>query len=333
MIKADIAELEIPVKFPHLNPLRLRRRQRRHQHGRAFLVALVAAGLAAAMAAGPASAATVPTPPGHNYTPGSETEGGAAVIAYTASDGSVWVKDLVTRVYTPAGGHLVTGPALVTDSGSAGPVVVVFGEGTDHALWENVCTPGGSCGSWVSLGGTITSRPGAVFRGPGVGDYSVYARGADGAVWGRDHTPAGWSAWYTTGGSLLAGTGPSAAFLGGIYILAVGTNSGLYLQQLGVTGFVPVGGFTTATPALTAIATALVGFVRGADGVAYYHRFLNTSPGWHSMAGAFTSGLSAVAINGTTTLTFGLGTDSRVYGDGADWTSYPPNFLGWVLSS
>jgi hypothetical protein len=321
------------MKFPRLKTLRLGGRQRQRLNGRAFLVALAGAGLAAAMTAGSASAATAPTPPGPNYTPGSEVVGSAAVIAYTATDGSVWVKDLVTGVYTPAGGHLVTGPALVTDSGSTGPVVVVFGEGTDHALWETICSPGDSCGSWMSLGGNITSRPGAVFRGPGLGDYSVYARGANGAVWGRDHTSAGWSGWYTTGGHLLAGTGPSAAFLGGTYILAVGTNQELYLQRRGVTGFVPVGGATTATPALTAIAAALVGFVRGTDGAAYYHRFLNTSPGWHSMAGAFTSGLSAVALNGTTTLTFGLGTDSRVYGDGADWTSYPPTLLGWVLAS
>jgi hypothetical protein len=314
------------MKFPHLKTVWFR--GRRH-HLRAFLVTLAAAGLAATMTAGPASAAPVPVPPGHNLTPGSAVVGGTAVMAYTATNGSVWVRDLANGVYTAAGGNLVTGPALV----ASGPAVVVFGEGTNRALWQAICAPGGTCGPWVSLGGTITSQPGAVFRGPGVGNYSVYARGTNGAVWGRDHTSAGWSAWYTTGGKLLAGTGPSAAFMGGVYILVVGTNQVLYIQHLGVTGFTSVGGVTTATPGLTAISTALVGFARGPGNAGYYHRFLSTSPGWHSMAGAFTSGLTASAQSATITNTFGLGTDSRVYENIGHWTSYPPTFVGWRLAS
>lgn len=316
------------MKISHLRAPWLRRRPVRRLHVHAVLVTLAAA-LAAAMAAGPASAAPAPTPPGHGYTPGSAVVGGTSVMAYTATDGSVWIRDLATGAYTAAGGHLVTGPALV----ASGPAVVVFGEGTDHSLWENICSPGGSCGSWVSLGGTITSNPGAVFRGPGVGDYSVYARGTNGAVWGLDHTSVGWGAWYTTGGNLLAGTGPAAAFLGRVYILATGTNKVLYLQEVGVTGFVSVGGLTTETPALAATSTALVGFARGTDDVGYYHRFLSTSPGWHSMAGKFTSGLSASAASATTTNIFGLGTDSRVYTNTASWSTYPPSFTGWKLAS
>ncbi len=314
------------MEFPHLKTLWFR--GRRH-HLRAFLVALAAAGLAAAMTAGPASAAPVLVPPGPGLTPGSAVVGGTAVMAYTATNGSVWVRDLATGAYTAAGGHLVTGPALV----ASGPAVVVFGEGTNGALWQDICAPGGSCGPWVSLGGIITSQPGAVFRGPGVGNYSVYARGTNGAVWGRDHTSAGWGAWYTAGGKLLPGTGPSAAYLGGVYILVVGTNDALYIQHLRVTGFTSVGGVTTATPALTAISTALVGFARGPGNAGYYHKFLSTSPGWHSMAGALSSGLTASAAGATITDTFGLGTDSRVYENIGHWAAYPPTFVGWRLAS
>jgi hypothetical protein len=313
------------MKFPHLKTSWL---QGRRLHLRAFLVSLAAAGLAATMTAGPASAAT-PVPPGHGLTPASANVGGTAVMAYTATNGTVWVKDLATRAYSAAGGHLVTGPALV----ASGPAVVVFGEGTDHALWQAICSPGGSCGSWVSLGGIITSQPGAVFRGPGVGNYSVYARGNNGAVWGRDHTAAGWGAWYSAGGNLLVGTGPSAAYLSGLYILVVGINKVLYLQHLRVTGFASVGGVTTATPALTVISTALVGFARGPGNVAYFHRFLSTSPGWNPMAGTVTSGLAASAAGATITNTFALGTDSRVYENIGSWTKYPPTFVGWRLVS
>lgn len=316
------------MKISHLHTLWLRGRPGRCLHVRAGMVVLAAA-TAAAMAAGPASAASAAPPPAHAYTPGTAVVGGTTVMAYTATNGSVWIRDLATGAYTTAGGHLITGPTLV----ASGPAVVVFGEGTDHSLWQNICSPGGSCGSWVSLGGTITSHPSAVFRGPGVGDYSVYARGANGAVWGLDHTSVGWGAWYTTGGNLLSGTGPAAAFLGRVFILATGTNKVLYIQEVGVSGFTSAGGQTTATPALAAISTALVGFARGTDNVGYYHRFLNTSPGWHSMGGKFTSGLSASAASSTTTNIFGLGTDSLVYRNIASWATYPPTFTGWKLAS
>jgi hypothetical protein len=316
------------MKFPRLRTRWPEAGRLSRPRGRAVLVTLAVAGLAAAAAAGPASAAAAAVPPGQKYTPGSAAVGSTPVMAYTATDGSVWVRNLTSGAYFTAGGHLVAGPGLV----ASGSSVVIFGEGTDHALWQRTCTLAGSCGSWTSLHGNITSHPGAVFRGPGTADYSVYARGADGAVWGRDHTSSGWGGWYNAGGNLLSGTGPSAAFIGGIYILVVGTNKGLFLKHLGVTSFVAVGGLTTATPALTVIPNALVGFVRGTDNVGYYHRFINTSPGWHQMGGKFTSGLAASAMGSVTNI-FGLGTDSRVYENIGVWTTYPPTFTGWRLAS
>ena len=161
----------------------------------------------------------------------------------------------------------------------------------------------------------------------------MFARGANGAVWARDHSSAGWGAWHSEGGDLYGGTGPSAAYLGSItWVLVTGINKQLYIAEAGLTGFSPVGGLTTATPALTTAPGALVGFVRGTNGVAYFHRFLNTSPGWAPMGGLFTSGLGAanVAIGGTLTFTVGLGTDSHVYFDGGNWSfGFPPHFLGW----
>ena len=153
----------------------------------------------------------------------------------------------------------------------------------------------------------------------------MFARGGNGAVWARDHSSAGWGAWHSEGGNLLGGTGPSAAYFSGItYILAAGTNKQLYLAEAGLTGFKPVGGLTTATPALTTAPGALAGFVRGTNGVGYFPRFLSTSPGWSSIGGQFTSGLGAAnaAIGGTETFTVGLGTD--VSG------GYSASILAWV---
>jgi hypothetical protein len=306
-------------------------RRIRPLRARALLAALAAGVIASVLAAGSASAAPSAAPPAAGMSPGAAFVGVDVVMAYTATDGSVWVRDLDTGVYTQAGGRLLTGPALV----ASGSSVVVFGEGTDHELWTTTCTPGAaSCSGWVSLGGVVTGRAGAVFRGPGAADYSVFVRGAGGAVWGLDHTSVGWGAWYTIGGDLYGVTGPAAAYIGGsIYVLVTGINKELYVQRVGPGAvFSPVGGLTTASPGLAAIPGAIVGFARGTDSVAYYHRFLASSPGWHSFGGRFTSGLVAASA-ATETFTFGLGTDSRVYGNNGAWAVYPPTFTGWRPAS
>jgi hypothetical protein len=113
-------------------------------------------------------------------------------------------------------------------------------------------------------------------------------------------------------------------------VLVVGTNKQLYIAHAGVTGFTAAGGQTTVSPALTTIPGALVGFARGTDNVAYFHRFLSSSPGWHKAGGAFTSGLGAANVGGSSTVTVGLGTDSQVYLSTGNWSAYPPTFSGWV---
>jgi hypothetical protein len=63
-----------------------------------------------------------------------------------------------------------------------------------------------------------------------------------------------WDSWHSLGGQVLAGTGPTAAYLdGSTYVMVAGTDHQLYIEQVGVTGFVPAGGQTTASPALTGV--------------------------------------------------------------------------------
>jgi hypothetical protein len=291
-----------------------------------LVTALAAAGLAAASAT---AASAAPLPPAAGISPAVVSGPGISTTAffYTAANGTVWTKPEVGTATQVSNGRVV-GAVSGLQNGSS---IVLFGEGTDHALWFTTGV-GTSWSSWASLGGNITAQPGAVYRGA-TGVYAVFARGTNGAVWGRDHTSAGWGAWHSEGGSLLGGTGPSSAYFGGItYILATGTNKQLYLAEAGLTGFSPVGGLTTATPALTTAPGALVGFVRGTNNAAYFHRFLSSSPGWNPMGGTFSSGLGAAnpAIGGSFTYTAGLGTNSQVYYDGGNWSfGYPPHFLGW----
>jgi hypothetical protein len=253
---------------------------------------------------------------------------------YTAIDGVVWTLEgvgLPGGPPVPYGGRLVSGPVPIW----AGSTEIVFGEGTDHQLWYNQL--GTAFGQpWHPLGGKLTSKPGAVWLGGGA--YAVFVRGADGAVWERVHSGTAWHPWQRVGGQVLAGTGPTTAYLTGtghIYIGVVGTNRQMYLKVANrSTGFFSIGGQTTADPALTAISSSmLVAFSRGTNGAGYYNRYSEGKglTGWRSFGGRWTSGLAA--SSGTmagkpTTYTFGLGTDNQVYEKIGTWATYPPSFSG-----
>ena len=306
---------------------------------KALLAVATAAGLVPALltGAGPAQAATNPLPAAgitpavtHVVTSTASNE----IVSYVTGTGSVWVENLTTGTSFSAGGHLIAAPSVIP----SGSNLLIFGRGTDNGLWMTTVSLTGTSPGWTSLGGTITSKPGAVAQGTGAADYSVYARGTDGAVWYRTHTVSGWGAWHSLGGKLYSGTGPSAAYLDGTYVLVTGTNRELYIAEAGVTGFHPAGGLTTASPGLAAIPKTgsapamLVGVARGTNNAGYYHRFLASSPGWHSMGGKFSSGLAVTTVpTAAETESAGLGTNSRIYASAQSWAVYPPAVGPWAL--
>lgn len=313
----------------------------RRPHGRwrtrALAASAAGAGLAAALVTGAASAgAATAAAPAAGTAPGGVYVGNSLVTAWTGTDHSVQVKDLANGVTFNVGGDLSAAPSLAP----TGSDLLIFGPGTDHALYYKQCTLAGSCSAWISLGGSVTSKASAVFEGPNVADYAAFVRGGNGAVWYRTHTTAGWGAWRSLGGSLLAGTGPAAADLNGVYVMVAGTNQQLYVAGPGDGAFTYAGGQTTSSPGLAVTAApsggqaALIGVVRGTDNHGYYHRFLATSPGWHAMGGTFSSGLTVANLAGTTTTTtFGLGTDNAVYASSQSWATYPPSLFSWIRES
>ena len=296
--------------------------------GRRLAAVLASAGVVSLAAILPATAASAaPPPPAKGISPSVSAATSAVSLFYTAADGTVWTASAAGTPGTAtqvSNGKVAGAVSAIT----AGTSTIVFGTGSGGAVWMATRT-GGKWSSWASIGGNVTSAPGAVFQGPNSADYAVFARGPSGAVWGRDHTSAGWGPWHNDGGNLLAGPAPAAAAISGTYLLVVGTNKQLYISHAGVTGFSSVGGQTTVSPGLTSIPGALVGFVRGTDNVGYYHKFLNTTPGWHAMGGVFGSGLSTAAL-GTTTYTFGLSAGTSVYRSIGNWSTYPPKLGGWV---
>src|SRR5208283_5043180 len=147
-------------------------------------------------------------------------------------------------------GRLISAPAPIW----TGSTEIVFGQGTDNRLWYSQVS-NGIWTPWRTLGGELTSKPGAASLGGGA--YTVFVRGTDGAVWQRAYSGTVWNSWRRVGGHVLSGTGPTAAYLTGnshIYVGVVGTDGQMYLKVANLTaGFFSIGGRTTASPALTAI--------------------------------------------------------------------------------
>src|ERR1700753_98061 len=104
---------------------------------RALLAGVAGAGLATALVAGATSAgAAIAAAPAAGTAPGGVYVGNSLVMAYTGTDHTVVVKDLANGVAFNVGGNLTAAPALAP----TGSNVLVFGPGTNHALFYKSCS-------------------------------------------------------------------------------------------------------------------------------------------------------------------------------------------------
>src|SRR5271166_244841 len=243
------------------------------------LLAMVAGGsVLAALSTGPAAGAAVaaaaPPAPAVNLS-AAAASASAVYLAYTGTDRQVYVLNAAVPAGAPValGGQLISGPALaVVPSGvlATGPVLAVFGRGTDNALWWRHQTTAGSANwtSWRSLGGTISSKPAVVINGTlQFGALNVVAAGTTGRIWYRAYGSGGWHAWTALGGpQVRPGTGPGGGFA------ITGTNDHIYL--FGRTGtennFADFGGQSTDSPGTAPIPAGLVVFARGTDNALWF---------------------------------------------------------------
>jgi hypothetical protein len=323
-------------------PTRLSRHPFRRRLGTALAGAGLACGAAFGVqgaAAATAAAAPIQPLPRWGDTPGAAASVNAGEVLLFSTDGSgaVWADDVVSAEdVTRVGGNLLDGPAAIFAKND----VRVFGRGTDGKLWTANRTKqvGGApdvYSGWSLLGGILTAKPAAVFRGPDAADYSVFGRGADAALWQRDHDGNGWKPWRRVGGTLLPDTGPAVTHLlnGETWVLVVGSDYHLWALKLGGS-FHDVGGLTNRTPALTApFGTVPVAHVRGIlDDAAWSRELRDGTVGWHATGGRFTSGLASTSNQPPTVgavYTFGLGANGRLwwqhstYPNAAAWESVP----------
>lgn len=298
------------------------------------LLAISAGGsLLASLTAGPVAGAAVtaaaPPAPGVSLS-AAAVSASAVYLAYTGTNRQVYLLNAAVPGQAPIalGGQLIGGPALAeVPAGvlATGPVLAVFGRGTDNALWWRHQTAAGWT-TWQSLGGVIISKPAVVIGGTNqLGALNVVAAGTTDHIWYRVYGSGSWQAWAALGGpQLLAGTGPGGGFA------IAGTNEHVYLFGRTGTenGFADFGGLSTAGPGTAAIPAGVVVFARGTDRALWSRPSalpIGPSGPWQSLGGVLTTGVTATTVTGGKTYVFGLGTDNNIWMRAGVW----PSLAGW----
>jgi len=266
-----------------------------------------------------------------------------------------YVEHLKSRgdvLFTTLGGQqLLTPSSAPTVCSQDGNSLEIFAQGADRALWHKRWNSTIGWSAWESLGGVLTSSPGATSLGNGV--MHVFVRGTDGALWGRYTTNGGtsWSNWYKIGGQLLSGTGPTAYEFGGSRtgVFVTGTNNALYHTWTDSSGswssgswssWQNVGGYLTSSPAAASPSTGLINvFVRGTDG-ALWERSATYGgvswSAWSKIGGLLASGTGpTISADGNGLNVFVQGTNGALwwkhYTSGSGWGAWQS--LGGVLTS
>lgn len=208
------------------------------------------------------------------------------------------------------GGILTTEPRAVARPGGQ---VDVFVRGLDFGLWT-LDASSGAPGTWVPLGGVLTSTPVPVAVG---GDLVVFVRGLDRALWSRRLSGGTWSPWTSLGGVLA--TAPAAASrAGGIDVVTL-DDSGQLIHRRFVAGawsdWAPLGGALEGEPAaVTSVPDRLDVVAKGQDGGLWHIARIGDSwSGWAAVGGALGSapvatrdgvGLHVYARSGDGTLVY-----------------------------
>jgi hypothetical protein len=146
-----------------------------------------------------------------NPTAVKDTTGHIAVFAL-GTDRAVWTRSQVTAGidnysdWTRIGGYGTSDLAVVQSFPQQHfpfPMAYLFMRGGDNALWFNATSDASApWGQWTSLGGYLTSAPGAGLNPNN--QATVFVRGGDNALWYRQQSfpGAGFRDWATLGGAM-----------------------------------------------------------------------------------------------------------------------------------
>lgn len=168
------------------------------------------------------------------YTPSAAWQGSTQfTLAGRSAAGGVaaatWLQGSGWQAPRSLGGEILGAPTVaVTPDGALDALAV----GTNSQAYIRSVSSGG----WESLGGSLSSPVSGVSWTAGT--FTVFARGANGALWSRTWH-SGWGAWADLGGQLINGTGaavisPSA---GHVAVFVSGLNDMLYERDFGPAGW------------------------------------------------------------------------------------------------
>ena len=241
--------------------------------------------------------------------------------------------------WTSLGGAIVGGPDSPNWTESQ-----VLVRGTDNAFWIRHFRDDTSTWdpTFASIGGSFTSDPGSLLKGPRL---EVFGRGSDGAVWTRRRLEQSWSPhWETLGGNILHSPDAieSDEFASEVY--AIGTDGALWWNASDGTqwrGWQSLGGQATSSPAaiqrVQNDANHVHVYMRGTDGALWERVRIGDSwsPNWVSRGGALTSGPDAGNEFLGFVQVFARGGDNAVWSvHTADGTNYSGwSSIGGVITS
>ena len=214
---------------------------------------------------------------------------------------------------------------FTTDTKASNPFIIIdsqgrthiFARGGDNALWLNLD------GTWLSLGGVITSDPFAIKDSQGV--IHVLVRGADNDLW--DRTVDG--GWTYLGGAISSN--PSAALSSDnhIKVAVKGADSALWMKDITTGSWTALGGVITSDPFAIKDSQGVIHvLVRGADNDLWDR---TVDGGWTYLGGAISSNPSAALSSDNHIKVAVKGADSALWMK--DITTGSWTALGGVITS
>jgi hypothetical protein len=174
------------------------------------------------------------------------------------------------------------------------PTQMVFGRGQDGQLWYREIPPtGGAAGPWSSLGGQLTSGPGASAT-KNIMRVDVFVRGIDGGVWKRQLFGHGLTDWEPIGGQITSDPDAATnAYDLGVDAVARGVDGGVWIRSFTQSGWgpwSPLGGQVTSGPSISSDGQRTVIAARGIDGGVWLReRNAGTWGPWYPIGGSTAS--------------------------------------------
>lgn len=200
----------------------------------------------------------------------------------------------------------------------SGGVVNVTGAAFASAVglksnWFSIKNPPLAFSGWESLGGTLTSAPGATSWAPG--HLDVYARGGSNELQHRWYTN-GWSAWEGLGGVLTSAPAAESWSQGRVDVFARGTDNALWhrFYANGWSSWESLGGVLSEGPAVASWSQGRLDvFVPGTDR-AVWHRFYDGRwSEWESLGGVVTEPVGVASWAPGRLDVFARGTDNALW--------------------